>query len=397
MTPNSVADITFTLLASDIMGAFHNLGDQSPLARGTKWWVTLSLPSTWRFVTWDMTSVAVTLTGQQTKQDVERVYGVRPCSAVTDASNCESLSNSSQVGFINVMDLLEDRQDLMSLVSRAPITFKVKQSVVSGPSTDTDASVSVALTYEKSSGALGATKASSSARKMREMVVDAGLTTDMVALTTSTNLDAVSLATMSVPAIQTGDIRSSLIWVDGDSSTLTMSFSTSAVISPRSIDPKVCVNLRSATCARKGRASSANVTFADLASAAYMKDGNPFLGLYASPGDTRLQVDPVNETYFCVKKLLPSGAGANQSWEVNRVFTFQLQVAGVMWSRAKDVNATPRFKLPPLAEVTLIDNGALQGSDCAQLLSHESTSTSLILSGCARDGSSCALVWPLSN
>lgn len=371
-TPNSVADITFTLLASDIMGAFHNLGDESPLTTSSKWWVTISLPKNWRFVTWEMTSVEVTLTGQQSQSDITRAYEVRPCSAVTDASSCAS-QNSTQVGFINVMDLLENRQDLMNLVSKAPIVFKLARSVISGPTEGfTSSSVAIVLAYEKSSGTLGSASTRRQ-RRMREMSVDAELTSDLVARS-GANLAALSLAAMDVPDVEDGTVHSSLIWVDGDSSTLTLSFSTSTVIGLGSVDPKVCVNFRSSTCARKGRPSAANVTFENLASAAYMKDGNPYINLYSSPGDSRLVVDSANETYFCVKKLIPSGAGANKSWEINTDFTFQLQIAGVIWANTKESNRTGRFWLPQLVEVALIDQETLQGKDCAQLLSHESTS-----------------------
>lgn len=381
-TPNSVSDITFTLLASDIMGAFHNLGDESPLERASKWWVTLSLPNTWRFVTWEMTSVEVTLTGQPNKPDVSRAYQVRPCVSVTDPSNCQN-QNSSQVGFINVMDLLEDRQDLMTLVSKAPIMFKVKRSVISGATTGAGSasSVGVVLTYEKSAGSLGS---ATTTRRMREMTVDAELlATDIVELSATANMAAVSLATMEVPKTEEGSIQSSLVWVDADSNSLTLSFSTATVIGVGSVDPKVCVNLRSSSCGRKGRLPTASVTFQPLASAAYMKDGNPFIYFYSSPGDFRLEIDAVNETYFCVKKLLPSGAGKNSTWEINSDFTFQLQVTGMDWAPPKNVSTktttTTQPVLPPLAEVTLIDRGELQGTDCAQLLSHEATCESLVV------------------
>lgn len=369
-TPNSVADITFSLLASDVVGAFHNLGDQNPLSRSSKWWVTISLPQNWRFVTWEMTSVEVTLTGLQNQQDLSRTSEVRSCSSVTDSSNCPSEQSEAQVGFINVMDLLQDRQDLMALVSKAPIVFKLKKSVISGPNEGyTTSTMSVVLTYEKTSGTLAST---STTRKMRELSVDAELAANFASVA-GTNLAAMQLVSMDVPKIQDGTVHSSLVWVDGDSSTLTLSFSTSTVIGITSVDPKVCVNFRSSACGRKGREPTANVTFEDLASAAYMKDGNPFINLYSLPGDARLEIDAVNETYFCVNKLLPTGAGTNKTWEINSDFTFQLQAAGVVWSQANAANTTSRFTLPPLVEVTLLDRGAVQGSDCAQLLAHEST------------------------
>ncbi|KAF1333795.1 hypothetical protein FI667_g2471, partial [Globisporangium splendens] len=369
-TPSSVADITFTLLASDIVGAFHNLGDQNPLNRGSNWWVTISLPSSWRFVTWEMTSVEATMTGLQNQNAMTRTSQIRPCSSVTAKSNCPSEQSRTPVGFINVMDLLEDGQNLMSLISKAPILFKLKKSVISGPNGGSSASMSVILTYEKTSGALAST---STARRMREVSVDVLSEFSSVA---GTNLAAMELVSMDVPQINDGTVHSSLIWVDGDSSTLTLSFSTSTVIGNTSVDPKVCVNFRSSACRNKGRVPTANVTFQDLARAAYMKDGNPFINLYSLPGDAYLEIQPVNETYFCIEKLLPTGAGTNTTWEINSDFTFQLQIAGIMWSQSNVVaNTTGRFPLPVLAEVTLMDQDALQGSDCAQLLAHESTSS----------------------
>uniref|UniRef100_K3WHJ1 Inositol-3,4-bisphosphate 4-phosphatase n=1 Tax=Globisporangium ultimum (strain ATCC 200006 / CBS 805.95 / DAOM BR144) TaxID=431595 RepID=K3WHJ1_GLOUD len=78
-----------------------------------------------------------------------------------------------------------------------------------------------------------------------------------------------------------------------------------------------------------------------------MKDGNPFINLYSLPGDAHLEIQSVNETYFCIGKLLPTGAGTNTSWEINSDFTFQLQIAGIMWSQSSVVaNTTRRFPLP---------------------------------------------------
>lgn len=110
VTPNSVAEATFTLLAADIIGAFYNLGEEDPMTRKSKWWITISLPSGWRFVAWENTAVDVTL--RDDSNETSATHRVHSCADVTSSKNCDS--DSHRYGFVSVMDLLEGREDLMT-------------------------------------------------------------------------------------------------------------------------------------------------------------------------------------------------------------------------------------------------------------------------------------------
>lgn len=360
-TPSSVTDANFILLASDIIGSFYNLGDEDPIARDAEWWVTVTLPSGWRFVTMDNTSVEVSLY----EEDRSLVGKVLSCHSVLGSSACSS-SSSNRLGYFDIQSLLSGRQDLMTASSGAPISFSLKSSVVTGYS-GTSGDVEISLTYKTSSGAVSSTTTS---RRMRELSVTAEGTTNE-----SANMTAMTLAALDLPEIQAGRLDSSLIWVDEDTQVLTLSFSTSTIIGPNSVDPKVCMDLRSSSCSSKGKMPSANVSFLDDWSAAYVKEGNPFIYLYGDPGETLLNVVVNNSTYFCVENLLPSGFQTNDSWEISAEFAFQIQVTGVVWSGDESLNSTTSFQLPTLAAIALIDEEKEMASDCAQVLVHEKTCT----------------------
>ncbi|KAG6580361.1 putative inositol-3,4-bisphosphate 4-phosphatase [Phytophthora cinnamomi] len=110
--------------------------------------------------------------------------------------------------------------------------------------------------------------------------------------------------------------------------------------------------------------------------------GNPFLNLYADPGETNLNIESDNSTYFCVTDLLPSGVKTNDSWEIRTTFTFQIQVTNVAWTGNEDQedDYTSGFRLPPLSEVILMDDNDVMGSDCAQTLVHAKTYSKYTLS-----------------
>ncbi|RLN26821.1 hypothetical protein BBJ28_00004349 [Nothophytophthora sp. Chile5] len=370
VTPNSVAEASFTLLASDIIGAFYNLGAENPMARGTNWWVTITLPTGWRFVAWENTSADVTL--RDDDGDVSRAERIHSCSDVTDTSNCDSMS-THRFGFVDLMELLEGREDLMTSTSRGPIAFVLAKSIVTGTSASSSSvGVSVSLSYESSTGAL---KSAATSRRMRELAVTATGSTS-----SSDDFNALTLATMDLPPVQRGRLDSSLLWVDEDTDVLTLSFSTSTIIGPNSDNPEVCVDLSSSYCTSKGRSSGFGVSFGTGTAATYVQGGNPFLNLYADPGDTDLKVASENDTYFCVTDLLPSGVKTNETWEIRTTFTFQIQITDVVWSSDSedDDEYTGGFQLPQLGEIVLIDSGNVLASDCAQTLVHTKTCTSLL-------------------
>jgi hypothetical protein len=370
VTPNSVAEATFTLLAADIIGAFHNLGEEDPLARKGNWWITISLPTGWRFVAWESTAVEVTLR-DDTDEDVSAVR-LHNCSEVTSRSNCHA-QDDHRLGFIDVMELLEDREDLMASSSGGPMSFVLSKSIVTGTSASSSSvGVSVSLSYETTTGIL---KSAATSRRTRELAVTAS-----GSVTSSDELSALTLATMTLPSVRQGRLDSSLLWIEEDTKIMMLSFSTSSIVGPNSNNPKVCVDLRSSYCASKGREPASTVNFGSSAEASYVQGGNPFLNLYADPGETNLNIESDNTTYFCVADLLPSGVKTNDSWEIRTTFTFQIQVTDVSWTGDEDQedNFTSGFRLPALSEVTLMDDSNTMGSDCAQTLVHAKTCTYLL-------------------
>lgn len=380
VTPNSVAETSFTLLASDIIGAFYNLGEEDPITRNSKWWITISLPSGWRFVAWENTAVEITLRDDGGTNAVgERIYS---CEDVTSGKNCDS-DDSHRYGFVDVMDMLRGRDDLMTSSTGGPMSFVLPKSIVTGSSSSTSSvGVSVSLSYETSSGTL---KSAAASRRMRELLVAADGSASSGSSGSSNSSDAFSaltLATMDLPPVQQGRLDSSLLWVEEDSKVLMLSFSTSSIVGPNSDNPKVCVDLRSSSCASKGRMPSSVVTFGSSSEASYVQGGNPFLNLYADPGETNLNIDSENTTYFCVTDLLPSGVKTNDSWEIRTTFTFQIQVTNVAWDGDEDAedDYTSGFRLPVLGKVILMDDSNVMGTDCAQTLVHGKTYSKYTLS-----------------
>ncbi|CAI5722589.1 hypothetical protein KXD40_004431 [Peronospora effusa] len=361
VTPFSVVEARFTILAGDIVGAFNNLGEENPMARKSNWWITISLPSGWRFVAWENAAVEVTLRHDHSAHhSAVRVYS---CSSVTNKKNCDS--DVHRYGFINVMKLLEGREDLMTSSSRGPMTFVLLKSIVTGECASafsSSVSVSVSLSYETSSGTL---KSAGTSRRTRKLTVTSS---DSASL--AQDLNALTLATMSLPSVRRGRLDSSLLWMDEDTGVMMLSFSTSTIVGPNSENPKVCVDLRSSYCASKGIEPTSTVLFGSSTTVSYVQAGNPFLHLYAGPGNTNLNIQSDNTTYFCVTDLLPSGVNTNDSWEIKKAFTFQIQVTNVIWAGGSDQNGsdTSGFRLPPLGEVILMDNNTVLGSDCAQTL-----------------------------
>ncbi|CAI5731024.1 unnamed protein product [Hyaloperonospora brassicae] len=373
VTPHSVAEATFTLLAADIIGAFFNLGEEDPMTRKSNWWITISLPSGWRFVSWESTAVKVTLrNGNSDSVSTVRAYS---CFDVTKDANCDS--DTHRYGFIDVMGLLEGRTDLMTLSSGGPMSFVLSESIITGACSGAfggSAGVSVSLSYETSSGALMSAAAS---RRERKLMVAAADST-----ASPPGLGALTLATMALPSVQEGRLDSSLLWMEEDMEIMMLSFSTSTIVGPESNNPKVCVNLRSPHCASKGREPASTVFFDSSSTVSYVKGGNPFINLYANPGKTSLSLQSDNSTYFCVTNLLPSGVKTNDSWEIRSMFTFQIQVTHVAWAGDEDqrsANASG-FSMPPLGEVVLTDDGGVLGTDCAQVLVHAKTNSKYNLS-----------------
>ncbi|ETN17760.1 hypothetical protein PPTG_05484 [Phytophthora nicotianae INRA-310] len=372
VTPNSVAEATFTLLAGDIIGAFYNLGEEDPITRKSNWWITISLPSGWRFVAWENTAVEVTL------RDDDRYYSlavrVHSCADVTNSSNCDS--DTHRYGFVDVMSLIEGREDLMTSSSRGPMSFVLSKSIVTGvKASSSSVGVSVSLSYESSSGTL---KSAATSRRTRELTV---IASGSIASTSAADFSALTLATMALPQVRRGRLDSSLVWMEEDTEIMMLSFSTSTIVGPNSANPKVCVDMRSSYCASKGREPTSTVSFGSSTQASYVQGGNPFLNLYADPGETNLNIQSDNATYFCVTNLLPSGVKTNDSWEIRTTFTFQIQVTNVAWTSNEDQEDTNTgFRLPPLSEVVLMDDSDVMGSDCAQTLVHQKTYSKSTLS-----------------
>ncbi|KAG1711554.1 hypothetical protein DVH05_008804 [Phytophthora capsici] len=371
VTPNSVAEATFTLLAGDIIGAFYNLGDEDPFKRKSNWWITISLPSGWRFVAWENTVVDITL------RDDDGVHAsavrVHSCSDVTNSINCDS--DTHRYGFVNVMELLEGRENLMTSSSRGPMSFILSKSIVTGVSASSSSvGVSVSLSYETSAGTL---KSAATSRRTRELTVTESGTTVSVE-----DFSALTLATMALPPVRQGRLDSSLVWMEEDTKIMMLSFATSTIVGPNSDNPKVCVDLRSSYCTSKGRKPKSTVSFGSSSTASYVQGGNPFLNLYADPGETNLNIESDNTTYFCVTDLLPSGVKTNDTWEIRTTFTFQIQVTNVDWNGDEDQkdDYTSGFRLPPLSAVVLMDGDDTMGSDCAQTLVHAKTYSKYTLS-----------------
>ncbi|KAL7687201.1 putative inositol 3,4-bisphosphate 4-phosphatase [Plasmopara halstedii] len=368
VTPNSVVDATFTLLAGDIIGAFFNLGNENPIARKSKWWVTILLPIGWRYVAWENTAVEVTL---RDKEEFRLSARVHSCASVTSSSNCDR--NLHRIGFVDVMTLLNGRKMLMTSSSRGPMLFVLSKSIVTGFSASSSlVGISVSLSYETTSGTL------ITSRRTQELSV---APSGSITPTSTGDLGALTLATMAVPSVQRGRLDSSLVWMEEDTKILVLSFSTSTIIGPDSVDAKVCIDLKSSLCASKGSDPMSTVSFGSSTQASYVQGGNPFLNLYANPGESNLKVESDNATYFCVANLLPSGVRRNDLWEVRTVFTFQIQVTNVAWSRDGDQqnNDTSRFRLPALSEVLLVNGTDVMASDCAQTLVHGKTCKLLLV------------------
>ncbi|KAI9911547.1 hypothetical protein PsorP6_009288 [Peronosclerospora sorghi] len=372
VTPFSVAEATFTLLAADIVGAFYNLGPEDPMTRNGSWWITVSLPSGWRFVAWENTAVEVRFwNNNYESRSILRVHG---CADITKSKNCDR--ETHRYGFVNVMGLLEGQKDLMTLSSGGPMTFVLSNSIITGTCASTSGSssvgLSISLSYESSSGTL---KSAAASRRTRKLM---GLSSDST--TPAQDLSALTLAMMAVPSVKSGRLDSSLLWMEQDTEIMTLSFSTTTIISPNLDNPKVCVNLRSTYCASKGSEPNSTVTFGSFSVASYVQGGNPFINLYADPGETMLSIQSDNATYFCITGLLPSGVIINRSWEIRKSFTFQIQVSNVAWTGDEMSDSSNSFHLPRLAEVILMDNNAVLGSDCAQTLVHAKTYSKYTLS-----------------
>ncbi|KAE9094231.1 hypothetical protein PF010_g17189 [Phytophthora fragariae] len=374
VTPNSVAEATFTLLAADIIGAFYNLGEEDPVTRKSKWWVTISLPSGWRFVAWENTAVGVTL--RDDNNETTATHRVHSCADVTSIKNCDS--DSHRYGFVSVMNLLDGREDLMTSNSGGPMSFVLSKSIVTGASASSSSvGVSVSLSYEASTGTL---KSAATSRRTRELtMITSG---SSIASTSAEDFSALTLATMALPPVRKGRLDASLLWMEEDTEIMMLSFSTSSIVGPNSDNPKVCANLRSSYCASKGREPVSTITFGSSAAASYVQGGNPFLNLYADPGETNLNIESDNSTYFCVTDLLPSGVKTNDSWEIRTTFTFQIQVTNVAWTgnEQQEDDYTSGFRLPSLSEVILMDDNDVMGSDCAQTLVHAKTYSKYTLS-----------------
>ncbi|KAF4323539.1 hypothetical protein BBO99_00003119 [Phytophthora kernoviae] len=127
---------------------------------------------------------------------------------------------------------------------------------------------------------------------------------------------------------------------------------------------------------------NSTVNFGSSSFASYVQGGNPFLNLYADPGDTNLNVESDNTTYFCVTDLLPSGVKTNDTWEIRTTFTFQIQITAVSWSgdEGAEGDYSSGFRLPILGEVILLDDNSVMGTDCAQTLVHGKTYSKYTLS-----------------
>lgn len=360
-TINSVVDISFSLLASDIVGTFYNMDSANPMQGNENWWVTISLPSGWRYVMWDKTSLSVTMTGLENTTDTSETLKVQSCVAV---GTCDD-DNDVLDGYVNVMDLFSGRQDLINASSKVPISFFLQKSVISGPDASSFDSVKVGLAYETTDS----TRFLSAVPGMRELAVDAATAS------TSSSLTTLQLSAMGVPSCASSSVHSSLLWMDDNSDELTLSFTTSTIINANSVNPKVCVDLRSSSCAAKSIGSGANISLFSYSSATYTSSGNPFLNLYEYPGDANLDVISVNQTYFCVENLLPSGIEVNSSWEINTDFTFQIVISEMHWKTPTNESQSIHFGKPVLAEILLIDQDKIQGSDCAQILVHAQTCT----------------------
>ncbi|KUF92128.1 Zinc transporter ZupT [Phytophthora nicotianae] len=274
------------------------------------------------------------------------------------------------------MSLIEGREDLMTSSSRGPMSFVLSKSIVTGvKASSSSVGVSVSLSYESSSGTL---KSAATSRRTRELTV---IASGSIASTSAADFSALTLATMALPQVRRGRLDSSLVWMEEDTEIMMLSFSTSTIVGPNSANPKVCVNMRSSYCASKGREPTSTVSFGSSTQASYVQGGNPFLNLYADPGETNLNIQSDNATYFCVTNLLPSGVKTNDSWEIRTTFTFQIQVTNVAWTSNEDQEDTNTgFRLPPLSEVVLMDDSDVMGSDCAQTLVHQKTYSKSTLS-----------------
>ncbi|CAI5744269.1 unnamed protein product [Peronospora destructor] len=373
VTPFSIAEARFTLLAGDIVGAFNNLGEENPMARKSNWWVTILLPSGWRFVAWENAAVEVRLRNDHSAH--HSTVSVYSCSSVTKKKNCDT--DVHRYGFVDVMAILEGREDLMTSSSRGPMTFVLLKSIVTGKCTSASSSsvgVSVSLSYETSSGTLKSAAASHRTRKLTVASSDSA--------PSAQDLNALTLATMSLPSVRRGRLDSSLLWMDEDTGVMMLSFSTSTIVGPNSENPKVCIDLRSSYCTNRGSEPTSSVVFGSSTTVSYVQAGNPFLHLYDGPGNTYLKIQSDNTTYFCVTDLLPSGAKINESWEIKTAFTFQIQVTNVIWAGGSDQNGsdTSGFRLPPLGEIILMGDNNVLGSDCAQTVVHAKTYSKYTLS-----------------
>lgn len=359
-TVNSVVDISFSLLASDIVGTFYNMADENPMDEDENWWVTISLPSGWRYVTWEKTSLSVTMTGLENSTDTSETLKVQSCVAV---GTCDDDSDVVD-GYVNVMDLFSGRTNLLNASSKVPISFFLEKSVISGPDASSFDSVTIGLAYETTAS----TRFLSAVPGMRELAFAA-------TASTSSALTTLQLSAMGVPSCEASSVHASLLWMDDNSDELTLSFTTSTIINAKSVDPKVCVDLRSSSCAEKSVGSEANISLFSYSSAAYTTSGNPFLNLYEYPGDATLTVTAVNQSYFCVENLLPSGIQVNSSWEINTDFTFQIIISEMHWKSPSNETQSAHYGKPVLAEILLIDQDKVQGTDCAQVLVHGQTCT----------------------
>nr|CCA18197.1 inositol3 putative [Albugo laibachii Nc14] len=381
--PYSVVDVSFSLLTTDILepGRHHQTTANAGLAR--IWWMVLSLPSDWHFVTWDHTLAELRVRNPTTGIDVVNFVQINSCQESISDDGCPPMigMKHSNYGMIKLPEWYYN-SGAFGETRGTVATLTVRKSVVSGSGhTASLLHIYLASQQQKLTGNIAQSTIRIHSAVEEVTIKDSGSTqSTRTLLGPSQLIQYRSLASMTVPTMKDEHIHSSLIWIERDWNRLTLSFTTSMILLNGTRDFRVCVNLHSPTCRAMGPASDVSLMFPNTTSATYTRDSNPFLNLFANPTDLNMSVVTLGPEHFCIINLVPTGSVMNKSWEIRHRFNFQIQIHNVVVESKSTETAAPRGRLPSLGLLELRDRSGAIATDCPQVLIHQQIATTRGLS-----------------
>lgn len=370
----SVIDVSFSFLVTDILESERHLPSTFVEGSTRTWWMILSIPSDWHFVTWNHTLVELRVKNTTTGIDIVNFVQLSRCQQSIIDVECPPMigMGHSNYGLMKLPDWYYEASTSREMHGNVA-TLTTRKSIVSG-SSHTTASLHIFLASQERSLIQNFAKSSPIIHSaVKEVTVkDSGSTQNTQRLLKQPQSAGYrSLASMTVPSIKDEHIQSSLIWIERDRNRLTLSFTTSMVLQNGTRDYKVCLNLHSPTCRAMGPLSDVSLMLSNAVSATYTRDSNPFLNLFAAPNDLNMSVVSLGPEHFCVVGLVPTGSLMNKSWEIRGRFNFQIQINNVVAESKSTEMASRRGRLPSLGLLELRDRFGTIATDCPQVLIHQ--------------------------